>query len=74
MPKLNETEKSVYIMNEQRIIAIDSIKHGFKISRNKHYYIALISTLFDIERKIPINYNLSTNCNERYALILHYHF
>ena len=68
----------IYKECNHRIIAVDGtyvnlfkslVNEGFNISRNKNYCISLISTLFDIEREIPINYRLSINNSERSALI-----
>jgi hypothetical protein len=68
----------IYIDSNKRIIAIDGTHidlvkslsdDGFKISTNGNYCTALISTLFDVERKIPINYGLYETKNEREALV-----
>jgi hypothetical protein len=42
--------------------------HFIYILFNGNYCISLISTLFDIEREIPINYGLFINATERNAL------
>ena len=74
----NDLLNHIYKKNNKRIIAVDGTyitllkslnKYGFKISTNGNYCIVLLSTLFDIEKEIPINYELSNNKNERNALI-----
>ena len=78
----NEINKNmisfIYEGQKNRIIAVDGtyinllkslINDGFKLSRNGNYCISLISTLFDVEREIPINYKLFINNSERDALI-----
>jgi hypothetical protein len=40
-------------------------KDGFKISTNGNYYTAMLSTLFYVQKEIPINYNLVKDRDER---------
>lgn len=67
----------IYINNDRKIIAVDGTyisllrslsNEGLKISTRDNYCVALISTLFDVEKEIPINYSLFKNNNERDAL------
>ena len=64
--------------NEPRIIGVDGTyiplsidlkKEGFKTSKRNTYCIGLISSLFDINKKILINFNLCTKIDERQGLI-----
>ena len=57
--------------NKSRIIAVDCSqinlpyklhKFGYKKSSSKQYCIAKISSLFDVEKKLPINYELDKTC------------
>jgi hypothetical protein len=68
----------IYKNTNKRIIAVDGScivllkslqKENFKVSTNGNYCTALISTLFDIEREIPINYKLAIHKNERSLLL-----
>jgi Transposase DDE domain len=68
----------IYKDNSPRLIAVDGTyiillknlyNDGFKPSKNENYCIALLSTLFDIDKEIPINYGLFKNLNERKGLI-----
>ncbi len=70
----------IYENNKPRRIAIDGSKinllrslgkdnNGYKLSKNKSYTTALISSLYDIDNKIPINYAIFNHFNERKALI-----
>jgi hypothetical protein len=68
----------IYDLGKKRIIGVDGTyinllkslnKYEFTISRNKNYCIALLSTLFDVEKEIPINYYLSKTRDERNSLI-----
>jgi hypothetical protein len=70
---------NIYKKDEPKIIAVDGthvqlpyelIKYGFKSNKKKTYCSAIISVLFDVEKKIPINYILSKNKNERDALLM----
>jgi len=63
---------------KSRIIAVDGSKisllkiiskDGAKLMGNKSYSSILISSLYDIEKKVPINYKVSTEMNERKLLI-----
>lgn len=45
-------------------------KDGFILSKNKGYCKAKLSSLYDIDKSIPINYHLSDSMNEREILIL----
>jgi hypothetical protein len=65
-------------VDEPRIIGVDgtyiplSIKlkeNNFRTSKRNTYCISLISSLFDINNKILINYNLCKNMDERKGLI-----
>ena len=73
----DELLKFIYKDVNKRIIAADatyipiSIKfkdYGFHVPENGTYCIALVSTLFDIERELIINYNLCNHHDERLAL------
>ena len=64
--------------NDPRVIGVDgtyislSIKlksEGFATSRRNTYCIALISSLFDVNKKLLINYSLTSNRNERQGLV-----
>ena len=44
-------------------------KDGFKLSSNGEYCIGKLSSLFDIDNHIPINYTISKSLNEREILI-----
>jgi hypothetical protein len=68
----------VYDTNNRRIIGVDGTyiillkmlhEYGFNISSNDNYCIALLSTLFDIEKEMPINYSLFKNKDERKGLL-----
>jgi len=74
----NDLLNHIYSSKKPRIIGIDSTflallkevkKYGFSFSRNNMYCTALLSTLFDIEKEIPINYFLMKNKNERDGLL-----
>jgi hypothetical protein len=74
----NELVNYIYKKEEKKIVAVDGTyivllktlnKDGFKISKNGNYCIALLSTLFDIEKELPINYKISNNKDERSVLI-----
>lgn len=60
-----------------RIIAVDgshvnliqSLSNTFNPSRDKQYSTALVSSLYDVSNKIPINYTINKSKNER-ALFL----
>jgi hypothetical protein len=77
--KLNDDLLSfIYRNTSNRILAVDGTrisllkllsKDGFKLSRSKNYCTALISTIFDVKREIPINYGLSLRINERIILL-----
>ncbi len=63
--------------NKSRHIAVDGAniylekclhKDGVKLSKNKQYTKVLISSLYDIDNKIPINYTISKQFNERKLL------
>lgn len=64
--------------NKKRIIAVDGSKvnllsvlgnnNDYKLSKNGNYSTALISSLYDIENKIPINYEIFDKFNERESL------
>ena len=65
-------------LDKPRIIACDGsnlnlpknfIKEGYKLSRNKGYSSALLSSLYDTENKTPINFTIFKNKNERTAFI-----
>ena len=64
--------------NNQRIIGVDGTylplsielkKFGFQTSGRNTYCIGLVSSLYDIDKKMLINYNLSKKHDERKALI-----
>lgn len=64
--------------NEPRIIGVDGTKiplsislkkEGFTTSIKDTYCLALISSLFDVNKKLVINYNFCKKLNEREALI-----
>lgn len=68
----------IYNNNNKRVFAVDSTiitlfksleKDSFSVSRNGNYCTAMISTLFDIDMEMPINYNLVLHKSERDALI-----
>ena len=70
-----------FIYNENdtpRIIAVDGTyiplsinlkQYGFKTSVNNTYCTGLVSSLFDINKKMLINYRLCKKYNERKALM-----
>lgn len=75
---------TIYEKNSPRRIAVDGSKvnlsrflkendekdnGGFKLSKNKNYTTALVSSLFDIDKEIPINYGVYNSFNEREALV-----
>jgi hypothetical protein len=73
----------IYQKNKYRFVACDSTqilinncykKYDYSLCNNKHYYKGIISTLFDVEKKIPINYNLYKTTDERTALAEQFHF
>jgi hypothetical protein len=64
--------------NNPRIIAVDGTyiplsinlqNYGFQTSQKSTYCIGLISSLFDVNKKMLINYNLCKKHDERKALI-----
>ena len=64
--------------NERRIIGVDGTyipisinfkEDGFRVSKKDTYCIGLISSLFDINKKLVINYNLCSDSNERNGLM-----
>lgn len=64
--------------NERRYIAVDGSqlniskklsKSGIPLSKSKDYCTGYISCLYDVNKKIPLNYNFSDNKNERQLLI-----
>lgn len=67
----------IYNNNKPRILAVDGSylnvfksfgKYGYDYaSDNKNYCKPLISCIFDIDKKIPINYNIFKTKNEREA-------
>ena len=67
----------LYNNNKPRILAVDGsylnifksfCKYGYDYaSDNKNYSKPLISCIFDIDKKIPINYNIFKTKNEREA-------
>lgn len=68
----------IYEDSINRIIAVDSTYlelykslniEGFNISRNGNYCTGLISTLFDVDKEIPIIYGFYKFKNEREALM-----
>ena len=68
----------IYNDNKPRILAVDGSqinlpkelhKSGFKLSNNKGYSVGHLSGIFDVEKNIPLNYNLVKHSNERIALI-----
>lgn len=74
----NSLLEHIYDNSNRRIVAVDGTKinlskelhkDGLKKGRNGGYCYLLISAIIDIEREIPLNYNLSIDCNERTALI-----
>jgi len=50
-------------------LSLELQKSGFPTSKKNTYCIGLISSLFDLNNKILINYRLCTNHNERKGLI-----
>jgi len=50
-------------------LSIELQKDGFATSKKNSYCIALISSLFDVDRKMLINYNLCSDHNERKGLV-----
>ena len=63
---------------EKRIIGVDGTyiplsiifeEEGFEVSKNNTYCIGLINSLFDINKKLVINYNLRNDRNERNGLM-----
>ncbi len=66
----------IYKNHTQRILAIDgsrinlleSLNTNYKLSSNRNYTSALISSIYDVENKIPINYEIYDSFNERAAL------
>jgi hypothetical protein len=66
----SDDDKKILAMDGTYIVILLSLsKENIKVSRNGNYCIALISTIMDIEKEIPINYSLFKNLNEREALI-----
>ena len=72
----NSLIDQIYNDNKERIFGVDgsnldlfknfnSDKYPYASSKTKNYCKAYISCLFDIDAKIPVNYNLSTKNNER---------
>jgi hypothetical protein len=68
----------IYHDKEERIIACDGTcislsivlkKYGFRSNQNETYCIALLSSLFDVNREIVINYKLCIHHNERKGLL-----
>jgi len=67
----------IYDGCKRRILAVDGTyipllkslsNEGLRLSRNGNHCTTLISALFDVKRKIPINYRLYKHTNERAAL------
>ena len=66
---------SIYNNDKERLLAVDDTtlnlskkfnSNGFKFaSNNETYCKGYLSCLMDVNNKIPINYNLSLNNNER---------
>ena len=44
-------------------------KEGFKLTKNKHYCKALLSTLYDVTNKMPIKCCIDKHANERKSVI-----
>lgn len=68
----------IYVKNTGRILAVDGshvnmhkklTKFGFPLSANGHYATGLISCIYDVKNKIPINCNLVTGTDERKAFL-----
>jgi hypothetical protein len=69
----------IYKNNKPRLIGVDGSsldlyknfkKYGYRYASNKETYCkGYLSCLFDIQNKIPINYHLSKNIDERESLI-----
>jgi hypothetical protein len=64
---------------DRRFIAIDGSKINldakfgkqdiYKLSKNKNYSTALISSIYDVNKRMPINYEIYKSFNEREALV-----
>lgn len=63
--------------NKKRYIAVDGstitfkkhlVNEGFKLGKYKHYCKGLLSSLYDLDKQIPINLRLFKSFNERQAL------
>lgn len=67
----------IYDDNKIRYIAVDGtqinlhkkLKDSYDISKNKEYCSALVSSLIDVDTKIPINYSVFKSFNERAVLL-----
>ena len=67
----------IYNDSKVRYVAVDgsqlnfikNLKNQFEINKHKTYCSGLLSSLFDIDKKIPINYSLFKSFDEREALI-----
>src|SRR5271154_5483676 len=74
----NDLVNYIYRDCDKRVIAVDGTyisllqslaTEGLKLNPKDNYCMALISTLFDTEREIPLNYHLYKSKNEREGLI-----
>ena len=66
----NDNEPRIIGVDETYVpLSIDLKDEGFKTSKRKTYCIGLISSLFDINKKLLINFNLCTKIDERQGLI-----
>ena len=44
-------------------------KYGFALNKSKTHCFGMLSSLFDVNNEIPINYSYYTHKNERIALV-----
>jgi len=70
----NVDRRIVGIDGTQIQIPIELKKYGFHTNSKKTYCKALISSLFDINNRLVINYNVSKIMNEREALLEHAYY
>ena len=66
----------IYKDNKPRYLAVDgsqinmvkNLKDSFEMNKHKTYCNGLLSSLYDVDKKIPINYSLYKSFDEREAL------
>ena len=65
----NNKQRRLIAVDGSCVNLVDRLKHdGVKEGGNKKYRKALLSSLFDVDKRLPINYELFTNFDERLAL------